>query len=131
MTALFILLLYAYNITYTVLFALYTKYQFKDEKLGWERSTGEWHKYGLAMRVMNYIGPFVGFLSIPVTTWKDWLLCGVMILPLWDMLVNVLALQTSLFYNGSTSTLDKKFKGIKWIGYAILLIGAVIIKFTY
>jgi len=131
LTASLTALFYLYNIVFNTVFVFYTKYQFEDEKAGWERSKGKWHKYGMAMRVMAYAGPFVGVFSLPHTNWKDWLLCGVLIMPLWDIMINVEALGMAPLYNGATSTLDKKFKGIKWIMYALLLIGAIIIKFTY
>lgn len=127
LTALF----YLYNFAFTIAFVLYTKYQFEDEKAGWAHSKGAWHKYGLSMRVIAYVGPFVGFMAIPHTSWKDWLLCAAILWPAWDLFINKIALKTSWFYNGSTSTMDKTIAGIKWIAYAGILIGAVVIKFTY
>lgn len=131
LTALLTALFYLYNILFTFLFVMYTKYQFIDEKLGFAHSKGGWHKYGLAMRVFAYIAPFVGFFTIPATNWKDWLLCAAMLWPFWDIGINKFALGMPALYNGSTSTMDKKFKGIKWIAYAIFLIAAIIFKFTY
>ena len=54
LTASLTALFYLYNIVFNTVFVFYTKYQFEDEKAGWERSKGKWHKYGMAMRVMAY-----------------------------------------------------------------------------
>jgi len=120
---------YIYNIAFTFVFALYTKYQFEDEKAGWAKSKGQWHKYGLLMRLM-VPGAFVvaNYINFAL---DDLLLAGAICMPLWDILINKIALKTSWFYNGSTSTTDKTMKGIKWIAYAGILIGSVVIKFTY
>lgn len=125
------ILFYLYNIVFTFLFVMYTKYQFIDEKLGFAHSKGLWHKYRLAMQVMAYIGPFIGFFVIPDTNYKDWLLCAAILWPFWDIGINILALGMPAFYDGSTSSMDKKLKGIKWFAYAVILIVAIVIKFSH
>lgn len=120
---------YLYNFLFSAIFAFYTKYQFQDEKLGFAHSKGLWHKYGLAMRLM-IAGAFVAaqFVSF---TWKDMYLAGSIDMPLWDILINVVALNMPWNYNGSTSKTDKLMKKGKWLFYAVNLIAAIIVKFTF
>jgi hypothetical protein len=123
------IIFYLYNFLFTAIFAFYTKYQFEDEKAGFAHSKSEWHKYGLAMRLM-LAGAFVASQFVAFT-WKDMLLAGAIDMPLWDILINVVALNVAWNYRGSTSTTDKLITGVKWLAYAGFLIGAIVLKFTY
>lgn len=126
-----IILFYLYNFAFTAVFVYYTKYQFQDEKAGWANSKGKWHKYGLTMRLMLVGAFFVGFYTLHFVTWKDLFLVGAIVMPLWDIMINKVALGMPALYNGSTSATDKKFKGFKWVAYSLFIITSVIIRFTY
>lgn len=121
---------YLYVFFFTYIFAMYTKYQFQDEKLGFANSKGLWHKYGLIMKAL-FVMAFP-IAKLIVFTWKDFFLVCAIEAPLWDILVNVYALDEKWNYEGTTAETDKAVSGtVKWICYSGILIGAIVIKFTY
>jgi hypothetical protein len=58
-------------------------------------------------------------------------LAGALDMPLWDILINVVALNVTWNYEGTTSKTDKILATVKWIAYGAILIAAIIFKFTY
>lgn len=123
------IIFYLYNFLFTLVFAMYTKYQVQDEKAGFAAAKSRWHRYGMMMRIL-LMGAFVLHLVVKFT-WKDMLLAGVIDMALWDVLINVLALNMPWWYEGQTAAIDKMLKNIKWMVYGALIIVAIIIKFTY
>lgn len=121
------LLIYLLTITSTVLFVFYSKYQFLDfRRIG---KLGRWHTYGALMRMMVILTPYILLQITDLKhAWKDFLLAGVINLIIWDILLNLIAIKTSAFYNGEYSEIDIKLGNIKWIILFVLLITAILIR---
>lgn len=116
-------MIYLLSILFTLIFVLYTKYQFIDDRGG---PSGNWHKYGAGMRIAMFAIPFI--LQFFPGTWQDYLLSGSINIMLWEVLINKIALNVDWFYLGTTSKIDIKFSKIKWILYTAFIIISLFIK---
>jgi hypothetical protein len=116
-------MIYLISILFTLAFIIYSKYQFDDEKAGWNNSKGKWHPYGFIMRVLFFVGLLV-YKYFPFDYW-DLLIAGAINIILWDIGINVFALKVKWNYEGETSSTDKKLGKSKWYVYACMLIGSI------
>lgn len=109
---------------FTILFAVYSKWQFSDDR---GDSQGKWHGWGALMRGSVCISPMI--TTFFPLQWQNWLLATIIQFPLWDVAINVIALiNVKPFYPGSTSQTDGYLKAKKWLLYGIALISAIFIK---
>ena len=117
-------MIYVVTILFTLAFVFYSKYQFDDEKAGWEKSKGLWHKFGFSMRALLFLGLLV-YKFFPFSWWDFAICIGLNVI--FDIGINI-ALGVKWFYTGQTSKLDKMFGKSKWFMYAIVIIGSLIGK---
>ncbi len=115
--------IYITSIIFTLLFIFYSKYQFKHAV---DRKTYEWKKYGASMRVLFFVSCFL--VQFFQSDWKDYLLAGSINILLFEIGINVIALQMPVFYNGTTGMIDKKLGSTKWYLMFGLLILSIILK---
>jgi len=116
-------MIYILSILFTLLFVLYSKWQFSDDR---GLSSGKWHPYGMLMRALAILTPFL--CSIYPNIWKDYLVAGALNIVLWELLINKIALETKWFHVGTTSVLDVKFGKGKWYIYFGFLLLTIIIR---
>jgi hypothetical protein len=117
----FIPLLILYS-TATLIFAIYSKWQFSDDR---GESQGKWHPWGAVMRALACITPMVSSI-FPIEI-RDWVLVSVIQLPLWDVGINIIALKMKALYLGTSAKTDQ-LSYRKWIFYAVGLILAILFK---
>jgi hypothetical protein len=115
-------MIYLTSILFTLLFVYYSKYQFQDQR----KRNFEWKKFGASMRVLFFVSCFL--VQFFQSDWKDYLLAGSINILLFEIGINVIALQMPIFYNGTTGVLDKKLKSTKWYLMFVLLILSIILK---
>lgn len=116
-------MIYLLSILFTLTFVLYTKWQFSDDR---GLSSGKWHPYGMLMRALAILTPFL--CTLYPNVWKDYLLAGALNIVLWELLINKIALNTKWFHIGTTSALDVKFGRAKWYIYFTFLLLTIIIR---
>lgn len=116
-------MIYIVSCLFTLLFVLYSKYQFKHAL---DRKTYEWKKFGASMRAVFFISCYL--IQLFPASWKDYLLAGSINILLFEIGINVIALDMPIFYNGTTGMLDKKLKSTKWYLMFGLLLLSIIIK---
>ena len=119
-------MIYILSILFTLMFVLYSKWQFSDD---WGLSSGKWHPYGMIMRVLAVITPFL--CQLYPGTWSDYLLSGAINVVLWELGINVIALNKPLFYIGSTAEMDIKLGYKKWLLYFGFLLVAIVVRILY
>lgn len=120
------------SLVFTLLFVFYFKWQHKDKLFGpnyYPQASKKWHLFGLLMRAAFFLGPLCAVYF--KTTWQDVLLALSLSAPLYDIGINVFALNQPPFYPGGTSALDKLLGGLKWILYLVLLGVALFFKFFH
>lgn len=122
-------MIYLITILFTICFVIYTKYQFDDEKAGWIKSKGQWHIWGFFMRLLFFAGLLV-FKYFPFDWW-DLLIAGVINIIIWDIGINVFALNVRWYYVGETSKIDKMIERLKFYVYGIALFISVIGKIFF
>ncbi len=119
-------MIYFLSISFTVWFALYTKYQISDDR-GYTQ--GKWHPYGLLIRWTFFAALYlIGRYPSPL---EDYILAGTINILLWEISVNILALQQKWHHVGTTSNLDKWLGKKKWLVYFVLLAGAITFKILH
>ena len=111
----------------TYCFAQYTKYQLLDER-GVSKTRGKWHRWGAAMRYLFFVMVAIPFFPGNEIVWADIILSAAICLPLFDILINVIALNVKWNYVGSTVGYDTKLGMKKWYGYAVILIVCILIR---
>ena len=116
-------MIYITSIIFTLLFIFYSKYQFKHAI---DRNTYDWKKYGASMRAFIFISCYL--MQLFPASWRDYLLAGSINILLFEIGINVIALDMPIFYNGTTGMLDKKLKSTKWYLMFGLLLLSIIIK---
>lgn len=114
-------MIYLLTILYTLSDVMYSKYQFIDGR------TGAWHAWRL-VRVIVFFAALLCYQYFPFQ-WEDIIVCGVINAALFDIGINVIALQMPVFYVGNTSGLDITFKKVKWFVYVCAAIAALVLKF--
>lgn len=108
-----IILFYITTIALAASWVWYTKYQFQDDR---GQSEGKWHPYGALARGL----PFVfAFLDIE---WPHILFAGSVFIFLFEIGVNKIALNQSIWYVGSTAEFDKKLGRKKWAAMVAFMI---------
>lgn len=117
-----IILLYTIS---TLLFAIYSKWQFVDDAGG---VSGKWHPWGAWMRFIACLTPFI--TSLFPMQWQNWLLATVIQLPVWDLGINIIALHVKALYLGTSAKTDQ-LKAKKWLLYLIALIAAILVKIFF
>jgi hypothetical protein len=118
-------MVYLITILFTVCSVFYTKFQFEDEKAGFENSKGKWHPFRLAMAVLLFAALLVD-RYFPFDYWDLAICAGLNVL--FDLGVNKFALHVKWFYNGETAKTDKIFGKFKWYGYAVVIVASIIGK---
>ena len=114
-------MIYILSILFTLTFVLYSKWQFSDD---WGLSSGKWHPYGMIMRILAIVSPFI--CQIYPGTWPDYLLSGALNILLWEIGINIISLKKPWNYVGSTSKLDIELGYKKWFVYfGFLVIGII------
>lgn len=125
-------MIYAFSIAFTLFFVFYFKWQHKDKLFGpnyYAQASKKWHLFGLLMRATFFLSSLSAvYFKIH---WQDVLLALSLSAPLYDIGINVFALNKPPFYPGGTSSLDKLLGNLKWIIYLILLATAVYFKFFH
>ena len=119
-------MIYFLSVLFTLTFVLYTRWQFSDDR---GLSSGKWHPYGMIMRMLVIISPFV--CGLYPNDWKDYLVAGALNIVLWELAINKIALQMKWFYVGTTSSLDIKLGKAKWFIYFGFLLLALIIRLFF
>jgi hypothetical protein len=117
------MMIYLLSILFTLTFVLYTRWQFSDDR---GLSSGKWHPYGMLMRALAIVTPFL--CTLHPNNWKDYLLAGGINIVLWEILINKIALNTKWSHVGTTSALDVKFGKAKWYIYFGFLLLTIIIR---
>lgn len=117
---------YILSTIFTWCFVMYSRYQFKDERKIDGKEHDQWHPWGAWARALFYLMPLICMIGKP--DWKDILLMIAINLPLFDIGINVVALDQSVFYVGKTAGTDKKIGMWKWPIYLLFLIGSIIVK---
>ena len=118
-------LFYTIPTLFLVLFALYTKWQIKDEEdgtLGWSTADSMWHHFGLGMRGALFMA-MLGWVFPVHVQWVDTILLIPILMIEWDTFIN-LARGRGLLDVG-TGGWDAKIGKKKWIIYLVLLIAAI------
>lgn len=115
-------MIYPLSILFTLIFVLYSKWQFSEVR---GESEGKWHPYGMIMRWMLFLTPFV--MQYFPNNWKDYLLAGAINIILWEFGINKLALNKHLLYKGK---IDEKLGKKKWWIYFGFLLLTLIIKYV-
>lgn len=119
------------SILFTLCFALYFKWQNKDEYDGtfaYNKNDKKWHFYGACMRALYYI-PALYYCFFPSPTLKEVILALAINLPLYDIAINIFALNQPIFYPGSSSDYDKKLGMTKWVLYLLFLVASIVYCF--
>ena len=116
-------MIYITSILFTFAFIFYSKFQFEDFKHNTNR---KWKVYGMAMRALFFAACYI--CSQFGNTWQDYLLAGSINILIWEMGINVIALNEGLFHVGTTGKIDKKLDGYKWLAMLIFLIISIILK---
>jgi hypothetical protein len=112
---------------FTIAFAFYFKWQNKDKQYGtsyYPEASRKWHASGAIMRFLFFVTPAFSCFFKPHI--KDIALAIAICLPLYDIALNIIALNKPSFYSGSTSTYDKTLGNIKWLLYLILLVSVIV-----
>lgn len=117
---------YILSIAFTWCFVMYSRYQFKDERKIDGKEHDQWHPWGAWMR-----GLF--FMQMIAMHYVDMMLVDTNLalaisMPLFDVGVNLIALNQSAFYVGKSANSDRKLGMWKWPAYLIYLIGSIILK---
>ena len=125
-------MIYVLRTLFTISFALYFKWQNLDEKDGWggfNKPDKMWHAWGAVMRysvdAIMIIACFLG------AAWQDAVLATAIHPAIYDMSINVLALNKPLLYQGSSSWWDTKIGKWKWVAYAVVIAAAAFVKFLW
>ena len=113
-------MIYIITCLFTMAFVYYSKYQFINGR------AGKWHMYGATMRMLMFL-PFL----LPKSSIPDIVLAGVINCILFDVGINLIALNKPWYYTGSTNDIDNIVGKGKWYIYGILLILAITLKFFY
>lgn len=116
-------LIYPLSILFTLTFAIYSKWQFSDDR---GESQGKWHGWGMIMRIL--VPLMCVSCSLWPAKWQDILLALSINCFVWDIGINLIALHVRALYTGSTDKFDIKLSGKKWLLYLILLVGSLTIK---
>lgn len=120
-------MIYITSILFTLAFVFYSKYQFADDKVA--INSGKWHPFGMFMRGLFFVAIYINTL-LPVV-WEDFLLASSINILLFEMGINLIALNQKLFYRGYTSKLDQKLGQTKWILMFAFLLITIIIKYRF
>jgi hypothetical protein len=115
-------MIYLISILITLCFCFYTKYQLKDL---WSNRKFEWKRWGMLMRALIIFGLFE--MQYFKVNWQNGLLCGVLNIIIFEIGINLIALNKSVFYVGTTGQIDKHLGSKKWIIYIILLLSSIAI----
>ena len=116
-------MIYIISIIFTLLFVIYSKWQFSDDRA---ETSGKWHGWGMAMRITFFIGCFL-VQKFPAS-WQDYLLAGSISIIAWEIGINMIALLQKWYYVGATAEFDKKLGMKKWLLMGIVLIITILIK---
>lgn len=116
-------MIYILSIICTLLWVVYQKWQFIDDKGG---VSGKWHLWGALLRASLFL--FGYLLQKYPSTWKDYLLSGAICIVLFEVGINIIALNQKWNYVGFTSEFDKKLSIYKWVIMGVFLVTALIIK---
>lgn len=116
------ILIYLIPLSFNLAFAIYTRFQLEDMNAGAAKAQRKWHPVGGIMRFQIY-ALAAAEIFFPAGIW-DLVISGVISWPLWDILINIIALHQKWNYVGTTAETDKKFGQMKWYAYAVALIGA-------
>lgn len=117
-------MIYILSILFTLTFVLYTRWQFSDDR---GLSSGKWHPYGMMMRALAILTPFL--CTLYTNEWKDYLVAGALNIVLWEIAINKIALGMGWFHVGTTSSLDIKLGKAKWFIYFGFLLLTLLIRF--
>lgn len=110
---------------FTLLFSIYTKFQFEDDK---GISESKWHPWGADMRIMCVVIPMITALFPP--QFLDWVVVSIVQMPWWDVCINIIALHVKALYLGTSAKTDQ-LKAKKWLLYLIALIAAILVKIFF
>tara|TARA_R110000868_G_C10725915_1_gene751170 strand:+ start:248 stop:610 length:363 start_codon:yes stop_codon:yes gene_type:complete len=102
-------------VLFTLFFVYYSKYQFVNNK--------KWHKYGFLMRITVFL---LGIMQLP---WNQVAFVGVLLVILWEIGINKIALNKPWDYIGSTAWTDIQYGKYKWHLMGIALIISTIMLF--
>jgi len=116
-------MIYVLSILFTILFVYYSKYQFKDLKT---IRNIQWKIYGVGMRVLFFVGCFLSqFIN---SHWQDYLLAGCINIFLFEIGINVIALNANMFWKGRSSVIDNEIGQYKWLIMSLLILFSLLIK---
>lgn len=116
-------MIYLVSLAFTLSFIYYSKYQFEDDR---GASQGKWHIYGMIMRILAVVSPFI--MQLYPATWDDYLLAGIVNIIVWEAGINLIALRKKWHYQGKTSYWDKFFGDYEWWIYGLILAIAAGVK---
>ena len=119
-------MIYLLSILFTLTFVFYSKWQFSDDR---GLSSGKWHSYGMIMRILSVVSPFL--CQLYPEYWADYLLSGALNIVLWEVGINVIALNKAWYHIGTTSDFDIKLGYKKWLFYFGFLVAAIIVRIIY
>lgn len=108
---------------FIISFCFYSKYQFADQR-NQSAVRGKWHPWGAVMRACMIA------LVWLAAGWKVAMLAGSFMLPMFDIGINLIALNEHAFYVGSTDSYDRALGMWKWPLYLILIIASIVIYVT-
>jgi len=127
---------FTFAVLFTILFALYQKWQFAHAKHGYYSVLPEaivasqrWHLYGALMRFSCVAYSLVSIWLPP--TWQDVVLSAAVCAPLWSILINVLALKKKWYYSGVSTSPKYEWDDlghVKWLVYSLGIIASVSLK---
>lgn len=116
-------MIYLLSILFTLCFVFYSKYQFQDLKN--TRNT-KWKTWGVLMRTLFFISTFL--LQLFPNSWQDYLLAGSINILLFEIGINVIALNAPVFWKGYSGKLDIYLGNKKWFLIFALILTSLIIK---
>jgi hypothetical protein len=86
----------------------------------------QWKIYGVGMRVLFFIGCFLS--QFITSDWQDYLLAGCLNIFLFEIGINVIALNSYIFWKGASGVIDNKIGQWKWLIMGLLIVFSSLIK---
>lgn len=114
---------------FTITFVYYQKYQFMEVRgQNPQEASRMWHRLGMFMRFIVLAAFLIPLWPALAPTIQDIILAGAINIFVWDMGINKIALNVSIWHLGTTAVKDKLIGKHQWKIYTVILAIAILIK---